>query len=90
MTQDTSEGERLTRLEATVDYLVREVGDIKADIRLLRTEMNGVRGDMRETRDAIEMVRQDSRRDFRWIIGTFIAVMVPTWVFIAGTLFTRL
>ena len=34
------EGERLARLEAAVEALVREVGDMKADIRDLRTMMN--------------------------------------------------
>ena len=37
---ETTEGERLARLEAVVEALVREVGDIKADIRDLRTMMN--------------------------------------------------
>ena len=31
--QETPDSDRLSRLEVTVDYLVREVGDIKADLR---------------------------------------------------------
>ena len=140
-TQDPLEDSRLTRLEATVDYLVRDVGEIKAEIRVqrdeigrvrseighVRNEISGVRSEMVEqiggvrsemveqiggvrsemveqigsvrseirqnterTERGLESVRQESRRDFRWIIGTFIALMVPTWAFIATALFAEL
>ena len=39
-TQEAPEGERLARLEATVEALVREISDMKADIRDIRTMMN--------------------------------------------------
>ena len=39
-TQEAPEGERLARLEATVEALVREVSDMKADIRDIRSMMN--------------------------------------------------
>ena len=41
------EGERLARLEAAVERLVREVSDVKADGRDLRAEMRGLRAVMR-------------------------------------------
>ena len=117
--QETPESDRLARLEATVDYLVREVGDIKAMMERVRTElreeigsvrnevgsvrneMGSVRNEMGDIRvalreemhimqEAMEKVRQESRRDFRWIIGTFIGVMIPTWAFIATALFVGL
>ncbi len=77
-----------------VDYLVREVGDIKADIRQIREEMGGLQTGLRAEmndlrtglREEIAAIRQESRRDFRWTIGTFIGLMVPTWVLIAGVL----
>ena len=37
-TQETPDSERLSRLEAAVDCLVREVGDMKADLRQMRIE----------------------------------------------------
>ena len=40
---EAPEGERLARLEAAVDFLIREVGDIKADGRDMRAEMRDMR-----------------------------------------------
>ena len=37
--QETTEGERLARVEAIVESLVREVSAMKEDMRHLRTEM---------------------------------------------------
>ena len=146
--QETPESDRLARLEATVDYLVREVGDIKAmmgsemrgirtelheaidgvrnevgsvrsEVGSVRSEMSGVRTELHEAIDgvrnevgsvriemgdirvalreemhvmqeAMDRIRQESRRDLRLIIGTFIGVMVPTWAFIATALIVRL
>ena len=39
-TQEAPEGERLARIEATVESLVREVSDIKAELRDIRMTMN--------------------------------------------------
>ena len=39
-TQEAPEGERLARLEATVEALVREVSDIKAELRDIHSTMN--------------------------------------------------
>ena len=121
--QETPESDRLARLEATVDYLVREVGDIKAmmgsemrgirtelheaidgvrnEVGSVRSEVGSVRNEMGDIRvalreemhimqEAMDRIRQESRRDLRLIIGTFIGVMVPTWVFIATALIVGL
>ena len=37
---EAPEGERLARLEAAVEHLIREVSDLKADGRDMRTVMN--------------------------------------------------
>ena len=111
-TQESSESDRLARLEATVDYLVREVGDIKVmvgreigsvrdEVGSVRNELGGVRSEMGDIRvalreemhimqEAMDRIRQESRRDLRLIIGTFIGVMVPTWAFIATALIVGL
>ena len=39
-TQEAPEGERLARLEATVEAVVREVSDIKAELRNIHSTMN--------------------------------------------------
>ena len=39
-TQEAPEGERLARLEAIVEALVREVSDIKAELRDIHTTIN--------------------------------------------------
>ena len=121
--QETPESDRLARLEATVDYLVREVGDIKAmmgsemrgirtelheaidgvrnEVGSVRSEVGSVRNEMGDIRvalreemhimqEAMDRIRQESRRDLRLIIGTFIGVMVPTWAFIATALIVGL
>ena len=129
-TQDPLEDSRLTRLEATVDYLVRDVGEIKAEIRVqrdeigrvrseighVRNEISGVRSEMVEqiggvrsemveqigsvrseirqnterTERGLESVRQESRRDFRWMVGTAVGLMIPTWGLLAGVLLKML
>ena len=48
--QETPESDRLARLEATVDYLVREVGDIKA---MMGSEMRGIRTELHEAIDGV-------------------------------------
>jgi len=82
-TQGSSDSERLSRLEVTVDYLVREVGDIKSDLRQIRVES---REDNRSLREAVDKSRQESRRDFRLLVGILVATMVATWALIGSTL----
>ena len=47
---ESPESDRLARLEATVDYLVREVGDIKA---MMGSEMSSVRTELHEAIDGV-------------------------------------
>ena len=82
-TQGSSDSERLSRLEVTVDYLVREVGDIKADLRQIRTES---RDDNRALQEAMGRNRRESRRDFRVLVGIIVATMVATWALIGSRL----
>ena len=55
-TQETPDSDRLSRLEVTVDYLVREVGDIKADLRQMRVD-SGEQN--RALREALDRNRQE-------------------------------
>ena len=93
-TQGSSDSERLSRLEVTVDYLVREVGDIKAELRQIRTESRednrSLRDDYRAMLDTIDRNRQESRRDFRVLVGIIVATMVATWALIGSTLLASL
>ena len=43
---EVPEGERLARLEAAVEHLIREVSDLKADGRDMRAEMRDIRSAM--------------------------------------------
>ena len=43
---EAPEGERLARLEAAVEHLIREVSDLKADGRDMRAEMRDMRATM--------------------------------------------
>ena len=43
---EAPEGERLARLEAAVEHLIREVSDLKADGRDMRAEMRDIRSAM--------------------------------------------
>ena len=93
-TQETPDDSRLTRLEITVDYLVKELGEIRAEMRLQREDTSqralATQHAMESIRQELEAIRQESRRDFRWIIGTFIGVMIPTWAFTVTALFFKL
>ena len=43
---EAPEGERIARLEALVESVIREMTDMKADIRDLRTEIRDIRATM--------------------------------------------
>ena len=43
---EAPEGERIARLEALTESVIREMSDMKADIRDLRTEVRDVRATM--------------------------------------------
>ena len=96
--QETPDSERLSRLEVTVDYLVREVGDIKADLRQMRIDSGEQNRVLREAMDrnrqelqeAIDKSRQESRRDFHVLVATMVTMMVATWALIGTVLVTSL
>lgn len=71
---EAPEGERLARLEAAVEALVREVADIKADGRDMRTEMRDMRAEMRDIRSAMN----------RFLLAT-----IAIWVTIIITILLR-
>ena len=85
--QETPEEGRLARMEVTVDYLVRDLGDIRAELRLQREDMSQ---QALATQQALESIRQESRKDFRWMVGTAVGLMIPTWGLLAGVLFKML
>ena len=66
---EAPEGERLAKLEAAVEYLIREVGDIKADGRDTRAEMREMRAEMRD-------IRTTMNRNLLITIG----IVVSTWI----------
>ena len=70
---EAPEGERLAKLEAAVEYLIREVGDVKADGRDTRAEMREMRAESRaEMRD----IRTTMNRNLLITIG----IVVTTWI----------
>jgi hypothetical protein len=74
-TQDRPEGERLTRVEAIIESLVREVEGIRADIHEIRSEM-------RELRSKIDS-------NFHWTLGIMIGILIPMWASIVLAIFFR-
>ena len=65
-TQEAPEGERLARIEATLEALVRESGES--------------RGDMRQMREEIRETRKEARAYFFWILGILIGVIAPSLI----------
>ena len=74
-TQEAPEGERLARIEATLELLLRQNSDIKEDIRTLTTNVSA---DMRDIREEIRDARKSSRTHFFWILGVVIGLLAPT------------
>lgn len=73
-TQEVPEGERLARIEATLELLLRQNSDIREDIRTLTTNVSA---DMRDVREEIRDVRKSSRSHFFWTLGVIIALLAP-------------
>ena len=71
--QEAPEGERLAKVEADVESLVRETGEVRADLRNLRSEVQSVRVEMQSGLDRVN-ARID--RNFLWTLG----VMITMWV----------
>ena len=73
--QEVPEGERLARIEATLDALVRQNNDFKGDLREVREEM-------RET-------RKENRTYFFWILGILIGIWTPSLVGLIVTIILK-
>ena len=73
--QEVPEGERLARIEATLDALVRQNSDIKEDMRQVREEM----------REA----RKENRSYFFWILGILIGIWTPSLVGLIVTIILK-
>ena len=73
--QEAPEGERLARIEATLELLLRQNSDIREDIRTLTTNISA---DMRDVREEIRDVRKSSRTHFFWTLGVVIGLFAPT------------
>ena len=73
--QEVPEGERLARIEATLDALVRQNSDIKEDMRQVREEM----------REA----RKENRSYFFWILGIPIGIWTPSLVGLIVTIILK-
>jgi len=61
-TQDVPEGERLAKVEAAVESIVREMSELRADLRELRSEIHSL------------SVKID--RNFLWTIGIIMTMWV--------------
>ena len=64
-TQEAPEGERLARVEATLDSLTREVTSVWAAISDIRTEMRDIRAEI---------------RDLRSMMNRILLIMVAMWI----------
>ena len=73
-TQEAPEGERLARIEATLELLLRQNEDIKEDIRALNVNFGA---EMRDIREEIRDVRKSSRSQFFWTLGVLIGLSAP-------------
>ena len=73
--QEVPEGERLARLEATVDYLVRKVGDVKSEVR--------------DVRSAIRDLDSKMRTYFLWMLATLIGILAPSLIGLIVTLILK-
>jgi hypothetical protein len=80
--QEAPEGERLARIEATLELLLRQNGELKEDIRTFSTNVGAdtrdIREEMRDVREEIRDVRKSSRTHFFWTLGVVIGLFAPT------------
>ncbi len=76
--RENPEGDRLARLEATVDFLVSETGNTRQDVRHIYVAMEGIRADIREG-------NKTARAHFLWTLGILIGALAP---FLIGSMVT--
>ena len=87
---EASEGERLARLESNVETLMRDMTEVRADVRDLRTEMRSEIGGVRtEMRSEIGSVRTEMRAEFGSVsteIGDLRAMLDRNFMWTLGVL----
>ena len=65
--------ERVSRLEGAFEQMNERLGNIESNIGGLRGEMGGLRQDMNTS---IAELRRELHTNFRWTMGTIIAMWV--------------
>ncbi len=66
MTQDVPEGERLARVEAVAESIVRELAEVRTDLREIRSD----------TQSGLAALNAKLDKTFLWTIG----IIIPMWV----------
>ena len=77
--QEAPEGERLARIEATLDLLVRQGIEIREDMRAMNSD---IREDMRES-------RKEARGYFFWTLGILVGIWIPSLVGLIVTIILK-
>ncbi len=72
-TQEVPEGERLARIEATLEAVLREMNDANADRLDIRADMRDI---CTEIRDIRSMINRNTFMIVGFIVGTWITVIL--------------
>jgi len=69
--------EQVAKLQSDVEYIKRDVAEMKIDMREMRNEMrNEMSNEFRNVRSELRDVRNHQERDFRILFGALIATAV--------------
>lgn len=74
---------RVARLEATVEHIQTDVSEIKADLRRLDDKLD--RG-FEKVGSRFDAMREKTTKDFRWLAGIGISVVVALVILIIRSL----
>ena len=72
-TQEAPEGERLARIEATLEAMLRQMNDSNADRLDIRADMRDIRTEIRDVRS---MINRNTFLIIGFILGTWITVIL--------------
>jgi len=72
--------ERVARVEAHTEALIRTVDGIHADIADIRAELRGMRADMNQRFDMMD-------QKFVWLVGAQVATLIAVVGVLAGALY---